>query len=64
MFGARFYHETTRRYVAMFGTLFNDILIRRYDNDGDKEIKKVKIDSSIYCTKGCQPFVEIVSKDA
>ena len=34
MFGARFYHETTRRYVAMFGTLFNDILIRRYDNDG------------------------------
>jgi ribosomal protein L15 len=30
----------------------------------DKEIKKVKIDSSIYCTKGSQPFVEVVSKDA
>ena len=34
MFGARFYHETTRRYVAMFGTLFNDIQITRKDNSG------------------------------
>lgn len=30
----------------------------------DKEIKKVKIDSTIYITKGCKSFVEIVDKDA
>lgn len=34
MFGNRFYHETTRRYVALFGTLFNDIQITRKDNSG------------------------------
>jgi hypothetical protein len=36
MFGhSPFYHETTRRYVAVFGTLFNDIKIERKDNDGN-----------------------------
>ena len=34
MFGQRFYNETTRRYVATFGTLFNDIQITRKDNQG------------------------------
>ena len=33
MFGNHFYNETTRRYVAVFGTLFNDIIVRRYDNN-------------------------------
>lgn len=33
MFGNRFYNQTTRRYVSMFGTLFNDIVIYRRDND-------------------------------
>ena len=42
MFGARFYHETTRRYVAMFGTLFNDIIIDRNDNSGTR-IQRLKI---------------------
>jgi hypothetical protein len=32
MFGTSFYNETTRRYVAVFGTLFNDIRITRKDN--------------------------------
>ncbi len=32
MFGHTFYHQTTRRYVAIFGTLFNDISISRADN--------------------------------
>lgn len=35
MFGQKFYNETTRRYVAMFGTLFNDIKIDRKDNSGN-----------------------------
>lgn len=34
MFGHTFYHQTTRRYVAIFGTLFNDISIQRKDNTG------------------------------
>ena len=34
MFGHTFYHQTTRRYVAIFGTLFNNITIQRKDNDG------------------------------
>lgn len=35
MFGQHFYNETTRRYVAVFGTLFNDIRIERRDGDGN-----------------------------
>jgi len=34
MFGTSFYNETTRRYTAVFGTLFNDIQIIRKDNSG------------------------------
>jgi hypothetical protein len=35
MFGTSFYNETTRRYVAVFGTLFNDIQISRKDNSAN-----------------------------
>jgi len=31
MYGNHFYNETTRRYVAVFGTMFNDIEISRKD---------------------------------
>ncbi len=34
MFGNQFYNETTRRYVAVFGTLFNTIKIVRKNNAG------------------------------
>ena len=34
MFGHTYYHETIRRYVILFGTLFNDIYIKRYDSTG------------------------------
>lgn len=34
MFGNQFYNQTTRRYVAIFGTLFNDITIDRRDANG------------------------------
>ena len=42
MYGNHFYNETTRRYVAMFGTLFNDIIIERKDNNGTS-IQKLKV---------------------
>lgn len=30
-----FYHSTTRKYVIMFGNLFNDITIRRFDGNNN-----------------------------
>lgn len=42
MFGATFYHGTIRKYVILFGTLFNDIYIRRYDQAGNM-VKLIKV---------------------
>jgi hypothetical protein len=42
MFGHTFYHETIRKYIILFGTLFNDIYIQRNDNSGNN-IQNVKI---------------------
>lgn len=42
MFGNHFYNETTRRYVAVFGTLFNDIVIERRDASGSI-VEKMKV---------------------
>jgi hypothetical protein len=35
MYGNRFYNQLTRKYVALFGTLFNDIKIGRAQIDGE-----------------------------
>jgi hypothetical protein len=37
MFGYTFHHDTIRKYVILFGTLFNDIYVRREDNSGNEE---------------------------
>lgn len=42
MFGTEFYNETTRRYVAVMGTLFNDITISRKDNSGTT-VQRMKV---------------------
>jgi len=34
MFGRHLYHRMVRKYVSYFGTLFNNIEVRRYDKDG------------------------------
>ena len=34
MFGRRFYHESMRKVVVAFGTIFNNIVIHRTDADG------------------------------
>ena len=34
MLGKQFYHETIRKVVVAFGTLFNDIHLVRKDNNG------------------------------
>lgn len=36
MYGQRFYNQTTRRYIALFGTLFNDIQIVRYSTEREE----------------------------
>lgn len=42
MFGQTFYNATTRKYVAIFGTLFNNISIQRFDNN-DTLIQSMKV---------------------
>ena len=34
MFGSQFYHQSIRKYVIMFGNMFNDIVVRRLDATG------------------------------
>jgi hypothetical protein len=36
MFGHQYYHQVLRKYVIMFGNLFNDIVVQRYNKDGDR----------------------------
>ncbi|NDD84707.1 hypothetical protein EBZ38_10630 [bacterium] len=36
MFGVSFYHNTIRKYVVLFGTLFNNIFINREDTNNDR----------------------------
>ena len=44
MFGHVFYHSVIRKYVAVFGTLFNDVHLNRYDaGSGMYETIKVPI---------------------
>ena len=42
MFGHTFYHGTIRRYVVLFGTLFNDIHVNRPDS-AHNEIQTIKV---------------------
>jgi hypothetical protein len=42
MFGAQFYHSLTRKYIAVFGSLFNDITITRLDNNGVEQ-QRIKV---------------------
>ena len=34
MFGAQYYHGILRKYVIAFGSLFNDIVVQRYNSAG------------------------------
>ena len=42
MLGSTFYHQTIRKYVAVFGTLFNDINIER-KNSSDVVVERIKV---------------------
>jgi hypothetical protein len=34
MFGSSYYHGVIRKYIVMFGTMFDDIDVQRFDNSG------------------------------
>ena len=34
IFGSQFYHQTIRRYVIVFGNMFNDMVVQRINNAG------------------------------
>lgn len=42
MFGTEFSHELIRKYVVLFGTLFNNVTISRYDN-ADVKVQNFKV---------------------
>ena len=42
MLGSTFYHQTIRKYVAAFGTLFNDINIERKNSSG-AVVERIKV---------------------
>ena len=42
MFGHKFYHQTLRKYVIIFGTLFNEVVLYRTDNQGNR-LQDIKV---------------------
>lgn len=58
MFGQVFYHDTIRKYVILFGTLFNDVYIRK--DDGTDTTQTIKIPIS-YAPK--QKFIVRLNQD-
>lgn len=42
MFGHQYYHEHLRRYVVVFGTMFNNIVVTRKDSNGVVQ-KRIKV---------------------
>ena len=42
MFGHQYYNQIIRRYVVMFGTLFNDIIVQRFNKAGQR-IQALKV---------------------
>lgn len=42
MFGHTYYHSIIRKYIIMFGTMFNDIDVQRFDNSGNR-IQTIRI---------------------
>lgn len=43
MFGTTFYHNTLRKYVILFGTLFNNIHIIRRDSTSEPGLQSIKV---------------------
>lgn len=42
MFGTTYFHDITRKYVILFGTIFNQIYINRYNEDNES-VQTIKV---------------------
>lgn len=58
--GTHFYHRTIRSLVTVFGTLFNNVRLVRYNNQGTVEIERVNVPIS-YASK--EKFYKRLSED-
>jgi len=58
MFNQVFYHDTIRKYIILFGTIFNDVYIKRSDGTDDSQTIKIPIS---YGPK--QKFVSRLAQD-
>jgi hypothetical protein len=43
MFSQYFYHQLTRKYIMLFGNMFNNITVKRVDKDDNTEIERFKV---------------------
>lgn len=58
--GTHFYHRTIRSLVTVFGTLFNNVRLVRYNNEGTVEIERVNVPIS-YASK--EKFYKRITED-
>ena len=43
MLSTHFYNRLRRKYITLFGTIFNDITFKRYNSDYTSEIERIKV---------------------
>lgn len=55
-----FYHRITRKMVVAFGTLFNNIMLKRYNKAGTQEIERINV-PLMYAQK--EKFYERITQD-
>jgi hypothetical protein len=58
--GVHFYHRITRKMVVAFGTLFNNITLKRYNKAGTQEIERINV-PLMYAQK--EKFYERITQD-
>ena len=58
--GVHFYHRITRKMVVAFGTMFNNITLKRYNKAGTQEIERINV-PLMYAQK--EKFYERITQD-
>ncbi len=58
--GTHFYHRTSRKLIVAFGSIFNNIRLVRYNNEGTIEIERVNVPIS-YSSK--EKFYKRITED-
>lgn len=58
--GVHFYHRITRKMVVAFGTMFNNIMLKRYNKAGTQEIERINV-PLMYAQK--EKFYQRITQD-